>query len=99
MSVVLPPMWRLHPVMDEIDHPTAACCGLPPLVGDHVRIDRRAADTIPVGALLRVMGVRPAVSIQGWAYLDVLILTDPSGEPAGSAEVLVPVASVVVYRR
>jgi hypothetical protein len=63
-----------------------------------VRIDRRATDTIPVGALLRVVGVRPAVSIQGWAYLDVLILNGAGREPCGSAEVLVPVASVVVYR-
>lgn len=101
MSDLLPPQSRLHPAMDESQRPAAASCGLPPAAGDLVRIDRRAANTIPVGALLRVVGVRPAVSIHGWAYLDVLILAgdEPRGEPYGSAEVLVPIAAVVVYRR
>lgn len=87
--------------MDDNAHPTAASCGLPPVVGDHIRIDRRATDLIPAGTLLRVAGVRPARNAAGWAYLDVLLLDadEPAGEPYGSAEVLVPMASVVVYRQ
>lgn len=85
--------------MDDAPVPTASC-GLPPAVGDHIRIDRRATDLIPAGTLLRVAGVRPARNAAGWAYLDVLLLhsDEPTGEPWGSAEVLVPSTSVVVYR-
>ncbi len=68
-----------------------------PVAGDTIRIDQRATRDVPAGAILQLIGIWPSPRVQGWAYFDVIILGE-DGRPERSTSVLVPVASVTVYR-
>lgn len=70
---------------------------LNPVAGDTIRIDQRATRDVPAGAILQLIGIWPSARVRGWAHLDVIILGE-DGRPYRSTSVLVPVASVTVYR-
>jgi hypothetical protein len=68
-----------------------------PVAGDVISIQQRAIRDLPAGAVLRLVGIWPSPRVPGWARLDVIILGE-DGRPERGTSVLVPVASVTVYR-
>jgi hypothetical protein len=68
-----------------------------PEAGDVISIRQRTVRDVPAGAVLRLVGIRPSPRVPGWVHLDVIILGE-DGRPERGTSVLVPVASVTVFR-
>ena len=72
-----------------------ATSGTLPVTNDIIRLNPKAAPSLPAGTWLRVIRTR-ACTIAAWIYLDVHVL-DAAGQSVQETSILVPVASITRY--